>query len=157
MAKCKHAPASRVEFFVGVSDLQTFNLRYCYRQLTIGTVVSAIALVDNIRPLLRPTDLRSFADLTTISNHDRLKPWHSVTPHKFAIDERATLITHATAVWLYSWPETRTRRNPHTSQSVRADCGKYCTSCKGDDSLIFTSSYYTTKCLHWSFHILRTL
>ena len=44
-------PASQSEFFVPVSHLQTFNWLYCYRQLTVSTVVSAIAvftLVDNL-------------------------------------------------------------------------------------------------------------
>ena len=43
------------ELFVPVSRLQTFNLLYCYRQLTVSVVISAITvfrLVDNHMPSL---------------------------------------------------------------------------------------------------------
>ena len=44
-------PAVQCELFARVSRLKTFNLMYCYRELTVNMVVSAIAvfrLVDNI-------------------------------------------------------------------------------------------------------------
>ena len=44
-------PAGQPEFFVCVLRLKTFNLIYCYRELIVGIVISAIAvfrLVDNI-------------------------------------------------------------------------------------------------------------
>ena len=44
-------PAGQSEFFVRISHLQKFNLMYCYMELIVGKVVSAIAvfgLVDNI-------------------------------------------------------------------------------------------------------------
>ena len=51
VSKCSRSDHS--EFFVPVSRLQTLNLLYCYRQLTVCVVVSAIAvfrLVDNLMP-----------------------------------------------------------------------------------------------------------
>ena len=53
---CCREPAGQSEFFVGVSRLKTFNLIYCYREIVVGIVVSAIALfrlVDNVELVIR--------------------------------------------------------------------------------------------------------
>ena len=72
-------PAGQSEFFVRVLRLKTLNLMYCYRELIVGIVVSAIAvfkLVDNI--VSNSLHCKTDCSLTYLQTWfmGKLKPWH---------------------------------------------------------------------------------